>query len=66
MVSPFAFHTLYMYVCAFKPSGRGKGRVRSRSEDEEDLGNARPSAPSTLFDFLESKMGPLNVEGRLI
>ncbi|CAO2591723.1 Tudor domain-containing protein 3 [Lemmus lemmus] len=44
------------------PKGRGKGRGRSRSEDEEDLGNARPSAPSTLFDFLESKMGTLNVE----
>ncbi|KAL1781105.1 tudor domain-containing protein 3 isoform X1 [Sigmodon hispidus] len=42
--------------------GRGKGRGRARSEDEEDLGNARPSAPSTLFDFLESKMGTLNVE----
>lgn len=42
--------------------GRGKGRGRGRSEDEEDLGTARPSAPSTLFDFLESKMGTLNVE----
>ncbi|XP_062958610.1 tudor domain-containing protein 3 isoform X2 [Cynocephalus volans] len=42
--------------------GRGKGRGRIRCEDEEDLGNARPSAPSTLFDFLESKMGTLNVE----
>ncbi|KAM5287760.1 tudor domain-containing protein 3 [Ctenodactylus gundi] len=44
------------------PRGRGKGRGRMRSEDEEDLGNARPSAPSTLFDFLESKMGNLSVE----
>ncbi|XP_005070977.2 tudor domain-containing protein 3 isoform X1 [Mesocricetus auratus] len=44
------------------PRGRGKGRGRTRSEDEEDLGNARPSAPTTLFDFLESKMGTLNVE----
>lgn len=44
------------------PRGRGKGRGRVRSEDEEDLGNARPSAPSTLFDFLESKMGTLNME----
>ncbi|ELW47030.1 Tudor domain-containing protein 3 [Tupaia chinensis] len=42
--------------------GRGKGRGRIRSEDEEDLGSARPSAPSTLFDFLESKMGTLSVE----
>lgn len=36
-----------------------------RFEDEEELGSARPSAPSTLFDFLESKMGTLSVEGRL-
>ncbi|XP_045143085.1 tudor domain-containing protein 3 isoform X2 [Echinops telfairi] len=42
--------------------GRGKGRGRIRAEDDEDLGNARPSAPSTLFDFLESKMGTLNIE----
>ncbi|XP_012578732.1 PREDICTED: tudor domain-containing protein 3 isoform X2 [Condylura cristata] len=42
--------------------GKGKGRGRIRSEDEEELGNARPSAPSTLFDFLESKMGTLTVE----
>ncbi|XP_073899376.1 tudor domain-containing protein 3 isoform X2 [Castor canadensis] len=44
------------------PRGRGKGRGRVRAEDEEDVGNARPSAPSTLFDFLESKMGTLNME----
>ncbi|XP_062982057.1 tudor domain-containing protein 3 [Elgaria multicarinata webbii] len=42
--------------------GKGKGRGRMRPEDEEELGNARPSAPSTLFDFLESKMGTLTVE----
>ncbi|KAM5311533.1 tudor domain-containing protein 3 isoform 2-T2 [Glossophaga mutica] len=42
--------------------GKGKGRGRIRSEDEEELGNTRPSAPSTLFDFLESKMGTLSVE----
>ncbi|KAJ6661684.1 hypothetical protein lerEdw1_013206 [Lerista edwardsae] len=42
--------------------GKGKGRGRIRTEDEEELGNARPSAPSTLFDFLESKMGTLTVE----
>uniref|UniRef100_A0A8B9WRT0 Tudor domain-containing protein 3 n=1 Tax=Bos mutus grunniens TaxID=30521 RepID=A0A8B9WRT0_BOSMU len=42
--------------------GKGKGRGRIRSEDQEELGNARPSAPSTLFDFLESKMGTLSVE----
>uniref|UniRef100_A0A8D1FXB8 Tudor domain-containing protein 3 n=1 Tax=Sus scrofa TaxID=9823 RepID=A0A8D1FXB8_PIG len=46
--------------------GKGKGRGRIRSEDEEELGNARPSAPSTLFDFLESKMGTLSVEGRQV
>ncbi|CAM4381150.1 unnamed protein product [Lepidochelys olivacea] len=44
------------------PRGKGKGRGRLRPEDEEELGNARPSAPSTLFDFLESKMGTLTVE----
>nr|XP_020862058.1 tudor domain-containing protein 3 isoform X3 [Phascolarctos cinereus] len=42
--------------------GKGKGRGRGRCEDEEELGNSRPSAPSTLFDFLESKMGSLNIE----
>ncbi|XP_061485943.1 tudor domain-containing protein 3 isoform X2 [Rhineura floridana] len=42
--------------------GKGKGRGRIRPEDAEELGNARPSAPSTLFDFLESKMGTLAVE----
>ncbi|XP_042314363.1 tudor domain-containing protein 3 [Sceloporus undulatus] len=42
--------------------GKGKGRGRIRPEDEEELGNGRPSAPSTLFDFLESKMGTLAVE----
>ncbi|XP_027701979.1 tudor domain-containing protein 3 isoform X1 [Vombatus ursinus] len=42
--------------------GKGKGRGRGRCEDEEELGNSRPSAPSTLFDFLESKMGSLNME----
>lgn len=47
-------------------TGKGKGRGRLRPEDEEELGNARPSAPSTLFDFLESKMGTLTVEGTLL
>ncbi|XP_036311988.1 tudor domain-containing protein 3 isoform X4 [Pipistrellus kuhlii] len=42
--------------------GKGKGRGRIRTEDEEEMGNARPSAPSTLFDFLESKMGTLSME----
>ncbi|XP_034614273.1 tudor domain-containing protein 3 isoform X1 [Trachemys scripta elegans] len=44
------------------PRGKGKGRGRLRPENEEELGNARPSAPSTLFDFLESKMGTLTIE----
>lgn len=47
-------------------TGKGKGRGRIRPEDEEELGNTRPSAPSTLFDFLESKMGTLTVEGKLL
>ncbi|XP_078258879.1 tudor domain-containing protein 3 isoform X3 [Rhinoraja longicauda] len=42
--------------------GKGRGRGRSRSEDDDDLTGARPSAPSTLFDFLESKMSSLTVE----
>uniref|UniRef100_A0A4W3GVM0 Survival of motor neuron-related-splicing factor 30 n=1 Tax=Callorhinchus milii TaxID=7868 RepID=A0A4W3GVM0_CALMI len=42
--------------------GRGRGRGRSRGEEEDDLTSARPSAPSTLFDFLESKMSSLSVE----
>lgn len=60
-----------IFCCPFtkKPlmlTGKGKGRGRIRPEDEEELGNARPSAPSTLFDFLESKMGTLTVEGKLL
>ncbi|GCB76408.1 hypothetical protein scyTo_0015481, partial [Scyliorhinus torazame] len=42
--------------------GKGRGRGRSRPEEDDDLANARPSAPSTLFDFLESKMSSLSVE----
>lgn len=61
----------FIFSCPFtkKPlmlTGKGKGRGRTRPEDEEELGNARPSAPSTLFDFLESKMGTLTVEGELL
>ncbi|XP_069495514.1 tudor domain-containing protein 3 isoform X3 [Ambystoma mexicanum] len=44
------------------PRGRGKGRGRPRPEDEDELSSARPSAPSTLFDFLESKMGTFTIE----
>lgn len=42
--------------------GRGKGRGWIRFEDEEDLGNVRLLVLSILFDFLEFKMGILNVE----
>uniref|UniRef100_UPI00398F86CE tudor domain-containing protein 3 n=1 Tax=Pristiophorus japonicus TaxID=55135 RepID=UPI00398F86CE len=42
--------------------GKGRGRGKSRPEDDDDLPSARPSAPSTLFDFLESKMSSLSVE----
>ncbi|XP_043928821.1 tudor domain-containing protein 3 isoform X2 [Protopterus annectens] len=42
--------------------GKGRGRGRSRPEEEDEASNARPSGPSTLFDFLESKMGALSVE----
>ncbi|KAM8876367.1 tudor domain-containing protein 3 isoform 1-T1 [Synchiropus picturatus] len=46
------------------PRGRGKGRGRSRRNDEEEEGGAggRPSGPSTLFDFLESKMGSFSID----
>lgn len=44
------------------PRGRGKGRGRPRPEEEDELSSARPSAPSTLFDFLESKMGTFSIE----
>ncbi|XP_078401992.1 tudor domain-containing protein 3 isoform X3 [Cetorhinus maximus] len=42
--------------------GKGRGRGRSRPEEDDGVANARPSAPSTLFDFLESKMSSLSVE----
>ncbi|XP_028258507.1 tudor domain-containing protein 3 isoform X2 [Parambassis ranga] len=44
------------------PRARGKGRGRSRNEDEEEGGGGRPSGPSTLFDFLESKMGVFSID----
>ncbi|XP_029458852.1 tudor domain-containing protein 3 isoform X2 [Rhinatrema bivittatum] len=44
------------------PRGKGRGRGRIRIEDEDELANARPSAPSTLFDFLESKMSTFSIE----
>lgn len=47
--------------------GRGRGRGRGRSsrfggEDEEEGAGGRPSGPSTLFDFLESKMGSFSIQ----
>ncbi|KAM4796964.1 tudor domain-containing protein 3 [Rhinophrynus dorsalis] len=42
--------------------GKGKGRGRTRAEEDDEVTNARPSAPSTLFDFLESKMGSFSIE----
>ncbi|KAF7652739.1 hypothetical protein LDENG_00092840 [Lucifuga dentata] len=45
-----------------QPRARGKGRGRSRNEDEEDAAGGRPSGPSTLFDFLESKMGAFSID----
>ncbi|KAL1021703.1 hypothetical protein UPYG_G00016840 [Umbra pygmaea] len=49
--------------------GRGRGRGRGRStrfagEDEEEAPGGRPSGPSTLFDFLESKMGSFSIQER--
>lgn len=44
-------------------SARGRGRGRSRNEDEEEGAGGRPSGPSTLFDFLESKMGVFSIDG---
>ncbi|XP_071369154.1 tudor domain-containing protein 3 isoform X1 [Centroberyx affinis] len=44
------------------PRARGRGRGRSRNEDEEEGAGGRPSAPSTLFDFLESKMGVFSID----
>uniref|UniRef100_UPI0037E8F448 tudor domain-containing protein 3 isoform X1 n=2 Tax=Semicossyphus pulcher TaxID=241346 RepID=UPI0037E8F448 len=41
---------------------RGRGRGRSRNEDEEEGAGGRPSGPSTLFDFLESKMGVFSID----
>ncbi|XP_072516912.1 tudor domain-containing protein 3 [Salminus brasiliensis] len=43
------------------PRGRGRGRGKSRQDDDEE-GGGRPSGPSTLFDFLESKMGAFSID----
>ncbi|XP_058647673.1 tudor domain-containing protein 3 isoform X2 [Onychostoma macrolepis] len=43
------------------PRGKGRGRGRSRQDVDEEAGG-RPSGPSTLFDFLESKIGTLSID----
>uniref|UniRef100_A0A671R5P8 Tudor domain-containing protein 3 n=1 Tax=Sinocyclocheilus anshuiensis TaxID=1608454 RepID=A0A671R5P8_9TELE len=43
------------------PRGKGRGRGRSRQDEDEEAGG-RPSVPSTLFDFLESKMGTFSID----
>ncbi|XP_048887438.1 tudor domain-containing protein 3 [Brienomyrus brachyistius] len=43
------------------PRAKGRGRGRSRIE-EDDIAGGRPSGPSTLFDFLESKMSAFSVQ----
>ncbi|XP_054627216.1 tudor domain-containing protein 3 isoform X1 [Dunckerocampus dactyliophorus] len=45
-----------------QPRGRGKGRGRSRNDGDEEGAGGRPSGPSTLFDFLESKMGVFSID----
>ncbi|CAK6965934.1 tudor domain-containing protein 3 isoform X1 [Scomber scombrus] len=45
-----------------QPRARGRGRGRSRNEDEDEGAGGRPSGPSTLFDFLESKMGVFSID----
>ncbi|XP_061558542.1 tudor domain-containing protein 3 isoform X2 [Phycodurus eques] len=44
-----------------QPRGRGRGRGRFRNDGVEEAGG-RPSGPSTLFDFLESKMGVFSID----
>lgn len=51
---------VYLFISCL---GKGKGRGRTRIEENNELTNSRPSAPSTLFDFLESKMGSFSIEG---
>lgn len=47
---------------SYSLSGKGRGRGRSRTDEDEE-GGGRPSGPSTLFDFLESKMGAFSIDG---
>ncbi|KAJ8352655.1 hypothetical protein SKAU_G00241310 [Synaphobranchus kaupii] len=44
------------------PRAKGRGRGRARVEEEENAAGGRPSGPSTLFDFLESKMGSFSID----
>ncbi|XP_019740185.1 tudor domain-containing protein 3 isoform X1 [Hippocampus comes] len=44
-----------------QPRGRGRGRGRFKNDEEQEAGG-RPSGPSTLFDFLESKMGVFSID----
>uniref|UniRef100_W5KHI1 Tudor domain-containing protein 3 n=1 Tax=Astyanax mexicanus TaxID=7994 RepID=W5KHI1_ASTMX len=44
------------------PRGKGRGRGRSRQDEDDEGGGGRPSGPSTLFDFLESKMGAFSID----
>uniref|UniRef100_A0A8C6TCU0 Survival of motor neuron-related-splicing factor 30 n=1 Tax=Neogobius melanostomus TaxID=47308 RepID=A0A8C6TCU0_9GOBI len=57
-----ALNSLLTGSCGSRASPpRGRGRGRSRNDDAEE-GGGRPSGPSTLFDFLESKMGNFSVD----
>uniref|UniRef100_A0A8B9KQE9 Tudor domain-containing protein 3 n=1 Tax=Astyanax mexicanus TaxID=7994 RepID=A0A8B9KQE9_ASTMX len=47
-------------------SRKGRGRGRSRQDEDDEGGGGRPSGPSTLFDFLESKMGAFSIDGKCI
>ncbi|XP_061091626.1 tudor domain-containing protein 3 isoform X2 [Conger conger] len=44
------------------PRAKGRGRGRARLDEEDDVAGGRPSGPSTLFDFLESKMGAFSID----
>ena len=54
------FKSLPSYVDT-GPKGR---RGRRDDEEEDDDMPSQPSAPTTLFDFLESKLGPSKAEGK--
>ncbi|KAG9338586.1 hypothetical protein JZ751_025549 [Albula glossodonta] len=44
------------------PRAKGRGRGRARGDEDEETAGGRPSGPSTLFDFLESKMGAFSID----